>query len=120
MSLIPYIEPNKKIRKKNKRKKAYKDAVDSAVKAVKNANIGSYGTKTGGLARWGEFSWTVTADQIRTLSKVGFSDEWDKDDKKREPAEATLSYPIYQDLQPNVNIASEIRRWRQLIGTAKC
>ena len=85
--------------------------------AVKVANLGGY-SKTGGLARWGKFTWRITADQIRTLTTAEFSDEWDLDDKKREPAEAKLSYPVYKDLQPNVNISSEIRQWRAQIGKA--
>ncbi|MBQ9000813.1 MAG: hypothetical protein IJ087_03060 [Eggerthellaceae bacterium] len=117
MSLIPYLTPNKKIKKKKKRKAAYKKAVRRARSAVTVANLGGYG-KTGGLARWGKYTWRVTADQIRTLATAEFSDEWDADGKKREPAEAKLSYPVHKDLQPYVNIASEIRQWRSLIGKA--
>ena len=61
MSLIPYLTQNKKIKNKKKRKKAYQNAVNKATKAVANANLGGY-KKTGGLARWGGHTWTITAD----------------------------------------------------------
>ena len=108
MSLIPYIAPAKKKMTKKKKAAYVKKQKAKAVNAVAKAN------KTN--ARWGVYAWTVTADKIRTLSDASFTDEWNKDDSKRNPSEAKISFPVYKDLQPTADIANEIRTWRSQVG----
>ena len=119
MSLIPYIEAPKKIKKKKKRSAWVKKKTAAERRAVANANSTPFkGFKGGVFAKWGKRTWKVTADQINTLDNATFKDAWDSDKKKREASEATFSYPLYKDLMPSLDIANEIRAWRGLIGKA--
>ena len=118
MSLIPYVEAPKKIKKKKLTAKQKKKWVKKKNRNLSNAVIAANSTpfKGGYFARWRNRIWTVTADQINTLSKASWSDEWDTENKKREASEASFEFPLYKDLMPNVDIAAEIRTWRKLIG----
>ena len=120
MSLIPYIEPPKKKTKTKKQRTAWvKKKTKQEQKAVANANTAPYkGFKGGVFAKWGKRTWKVTADYINTLDSATYKDQYDTDKKKREPSDATFTYPLYKDLMPNVDIAAEIRNWRKLIGKA--
>lgn len=118
MSLIPAVKAPAKIKKKKltaKQKKAWVKKKNKAlVKQVATANSSPF--KGGCFARWGKKTWKVTADKINTLSDAAWSDEWDAKKKARLASEAVFEFPLYKDLMPKLDLASEIRSWRNLIG----
>ena len=118
MSLIPYVKAPKKVKGKKlkpKQKKVWiKKKKTSLKRKVEKANRSPY--KGGCFAKWRNRTWKVTADQINTISEAKWEGEWDPDKKKKEPGEAKFSFPLYKDLMPKVNVASEIRSWNKLIG----
>ena len=121
MSLIPYVEAPTKVKKKKLTKKQraawVKKKTAAERKAVESANSTPFkGFKGGTFAKWGKRKWKVTADQINTLDNATYKDEWDSDKKKREASQASFTYPLYKDLMPSLDIASDIRAWRKLIG----
>ena len=118
MSLIPRVTAPTKVKKKKltaKQKKAWvKKKNRQNIKAVASANSSPF--KGGTFAKWRKRTWKVTADQINVLSDASFADEWDAKKKKTEAAEAKFTYPVYKDLVPKLDLASEIRAWHGLVG----
>ena len=68
------------------------------------------------IARWGKCKWKITADRINTLSEIEMSDEYDLDEKWREPVEVRFSFPLYKDFFQSIDIQKQINNWRKRIG----
>lgn len=67
-------------------------------------------------ARWKNKTWTITKEQARVLSDASMTAEYEKSGKKKTfKTEARLSFPLYKQLVPNMDIAAEIWSWRKLV-----
>lgn len=76
----------------------------------------------GTIARWGKKQWKVTQSQIKSLSEASLNVEYDKSKKKKKERwkrEASITFPLYKGLVPNLDIAGEIWEWRTLINKKK-
>ena len=72
------------------------------------------------IARWGNQKWSITTKQIKTLESAAFEAEFDPDKKKKkQKAEVTIEYKLYQELVPDSDISLEIWKWRKLLKKSK-